>query len=65
MAAFVVEKGTPGFTVGRVENKMGIRQAQVSEMHLENVRVPAEQMIAKPGEGFKLAMRTSVFPLSR
>ena len=58
MAAFVVEKGTPGFTVGRVENKMGIRQAQVSEMHLENVRVPAEQMIAKPGEGFKLAMKT-------
>ncbi len=58
MAAFVVEKGTPGFTVGKVENKMGIRQAQVSEMNLENVRVPAENMIAKPGEGFKLAMAT-------
>lgn len=58
MAAFVVEKGTPGFTVGKVENKMGIRQAPVSEMNLENVRVPAENMIAKPGEGFKLAMKT-------
>lgn len=58
MAAFVVEKGTPGFTVGKVENKMGIRQAQVSELHLENVRVPEENMIAKPGEGFKLAMKT-------
>ncbi len=58
MAAFVVEKGTPGFTVGKVENKMGIRQAQVSEMNLENVRVPEENMIAKPGEGFKLAMAT-------
>ena len=58
MAAFVVEKGTPGFTVGKVENKMGIRSAQVSDMHLENVRVPADHMIAKPGEGFKLAMKT-------
>lgn len=58
MAAFVVEKGTPGFTVGKVENKMGIRQAQVSELNLENVRVPEENMIAKPGEGFKLAMKT-------
>ena len=58
MAAFVVEKGTPGFTVGKVENKMGIRSALVSDMHLENVRVPAENMIAQPGEGFKLAMKT-------
>ena len=58
MAAFVVEKGTPGFTVGQVENKMGIRSAMVSDMHLNNVRVPAENMIAKPGEGFKLAMKT-------
>lgn len=58
MAAFVVEKGAPGFTVGQVEDKMGIRSAQVSDMILENVRVPAENMIAKPGEGFKLAMKT-------
>ena len=58
MCAFVVEKGTPGFTVGKIENKMGIRTAQVSELHLENVEVPEEQMIAKPGEGFKLAMKT-------
>lgn len=58
MAAFVVEKGTPGFTVGKIENKMGIRQAQVCELYLENVRVPEENMIAKPGEGFKLAMAT-------
>lgn len=57
MCAFVVEKGTAGFTVGKVENKMGIRSAQVSELALDNVRVPEESMIAKPGEGFKLAMK--------
>lgn len=58
MAAFVVKKGTPGFTVGQLEDKMGIRSALVSDMHLDSVRVPAENMIAKPGEGFHLAMKT-------
>ena len=58
MACFVLEKGMPGFTIGHIENKMGIRAAQVSELIFENVRVPAENMIAKPGEGFKLAMKT-------
>lgn len=58
MAAFVVEKGTPGFSVGQIEDKMGIRSALVSDLHLNDVRVPAENMIAKPGEGFKLAMKT-------
>ena len=48
----------PVFVVGNVEDKMGIRSAQVSDMHLNDVRVPAENMIAKPGEGFKLAMKT-------
>ena len=51
-------KGMEGFHIGRLENKMGIRSAQVSEMVLENVRVSADRMIAKPGEGFKLAMKT-------
>lgn len=58
MAAFVLEKGMPGFTIGHVENKMGIRAAAVSELFFENVRVPAANMIAAPGEGFKLAMKT-------
>lgn len=58
MCAFVLEKGMEGFHIGRLENKMGIRSAQVSEMVLENVRVSADRMIAKPGEGFKLAMKT-------
>ena len=58
MAAFVLEKGMPGFTVGKVEDKMGIRSAQVCDLHINNVRVSADRMIAKPGEGFKLAMKT-------
>lgn len=58
MAAFVVEKGTPGFSVGKVENKMGIRSAQVSDMILEDVYVPDENMIAPPGKGFQLALKT-------
>jgi butyryl-CoA dehydrogenase len=58
MCAFVVEKGMEGFHVGKLENKMGIRSAKVSEMVLSNVRVSADRMIAKPGEGFKLAMQT-------
>ena len=44
--------------MGKVEDKMGIRSAQVSEMILENVRVPAENMIVPSGDGFKLAMKT-------
>lgn len=58
MCAFVLEKGMEGFYVGKIENKMGIRSAQVSEMVMSQVRVSADRMIAKPGEGFKLAMKT-------
>ena len=58
ISAFIVERTDPGFSVGKVENKMGIRSAQVSDMILEDVYVPDENMIAKPGEGFKLAMKT-------
>ena len=58
LSCFVVKKGTPGFSVGKVEDKMGIRSAQVSEMIMENVRVPAENMVVPSGDGFKLAMKT-------
>lgn len=58
LSCFVVKKGTPGFSVGKIEDKMGIRSAQVSEMILENVRVPKENMIVEFGQGFKLAMKT-------
>ena len=56
MAAFVVEKGTPGFTVGKVEDKMGIRGAAVSELVFEDCVVPKTNLIGKEGEGFKIAM---------
>ena len=58
LSCFIVKKGTPGFKVGKIEDKMGIRSAQVSEMILENVRVPASNMITASGDGFKLAMKT-------
>jgi len=58
MTCFAVERSTPGVSIGHIENKMGIRSAQVSEILLDNVRVPAANMLAQPGEGFKLAMKT-------
>ncbi|MCE9595550.1 MAG: acyl-CoA dehydrogenase family protein [Planctomycetes bacterium] len=59
ISAIVVEKGTPGFTVKKVENKMGIRCVPVVETHFDNVRVPKANLIGgKPGMGFKHAMMT-------
>lgn len=58
LSCFVVKRDTEGVSIGRVENKMGIRCAQVSEVIFENVRVPASALITKHGGGFKLAMKT-------
>ena len=58
MACFVVEKGTPGFTVGSRHNTMGLRSAMVSELYFTDCRVPEANMIAPPGKGFGLAMKT-------
>ena len=57
LSCFVVKAGTPGLRVGKIENKMGIRAAQVSEIILEDVRVPAANKITEEGNGFKLAMK--------
>ena len=57
MAAFIVEKGTPGFTIGSRHNTMGIRSAAVCELYFTDCRVPAANMIAEPGKGFALAMK--------
>lgn len=61
--AFVVEKGTPGFSVGRIEEKMGLRASETAELVLEDCRVPEENLLGgedkyKTKEGFMTAMKT-------
>ena len=56
-SAVVVEKGTPGFTFGKKEKKMGIRASATRELVFQNCLVPEENMIGKPGMGFILTMR--------
>ena len=55
---FIVEKGTPGFTFGKKEDKMGIRASSTRELHFADCRVPAENLIGREGTGFIAAMRT-------
>ena len=57
ISAFVVEQGTPGFTVGKLEKKMGIRGSPTVELLFESCRVPAANMLGAEGEGFKIAMK--------
>jgi alkylation response protein AidB-like acyl-CoA dehydrogenase len=57
ISAFVVEKGTPGFNVGKLEKKMGIRGSPTVELAFENCRVPAANMLGEEGQGFKIAMK--------
>lgn len=53
---FVVEKGTPGFTFGKKEKKMGIRSSATYELVFENCRVPKENLLGNEGDGFKQTM---------
>lgn len=57
-SAFVVEKGTPGFSFGKKENKMGIRASITTELVFDNCRIPKENLIGKEGLGFIVAMKT-------
>jgi alkylation response protein AidB-like acyl-CoA dehydrogenase len=57
-SALVVEKGTPGFTFGKKERKMGIRSSATRELVFRDCRVPAENLISREGMGFIVAMRT-------
>ncbi|MBM3307673.1 MAG: acyl-CoA dehydrogenase family protein [Candidatus Eisenbacteria bacterium] len=63
ISAFIVEKGTPGFTFGKKENKMGIRASATRELVFQDCRVPRENLLGREGMGFLAAMRT--FDLSR
>ncbi|MGO9378869.1 MAG: acyl-CoA dehydrogenase family protein [Dissulfurispiraceae bacterium] len=57
-SAFIVEKGTPGFSFGKKENKMGIRCSITTELVFDNCRIPKENLLAKEGMGFIVAMKT-------
>lgn len=56
ISTFIVEKGTPGFSIGKKEDKMGIRASSTAELIMKDCRVPKENMIGNEGEGFKIAM---------
>ena len=58
ISAFIVEKGTEGFSFGKKEKKMGIRSSPTMEIVFENCRLPAENLLGTEGEGFKVAMKT-------
>lgn len=58
ISAFIVEKSRSGFTVGTVDHKLGIRTSNTVELHLQDVRIPASNLLAKEGEGMKVAMMT-------
>lgn len=58
MSAFIVEAGTPGFSSGNHEDKMGIRGSNTCDLVFEDCRIPAKNLLGKEGEGFKVAMQT-------
>ena len=58
ISAFIVEKGTPGFSFGKKERKMGIRGSATCELVFENCRIPKQNILGKEGQGFKIAMQT-------
>jgi alkylation response protein AidB-like acyl-CoA dehydrogenase len=58
ITAFLVERGFDGFTVGKKEDKLGIRASSTCELILEDCRVPREQVLGEPGKGYKTAIET-------
>ncbi len=56
--AFIIEKGTPGFSFGKHYDKMGIRASATTELIFEDCRVPKENMLGKQGQGFLVALKT-------
>jgi len=58
ISAFIVDKDFPGFSVGRIEEKMGIKGSQTAELIFTDCEVPAENLLGREGDGFKIAMMT-------
>lgn len=58
ISAFIVEKSFPGFSIGKKEDKLGIRASSTTELIFENCIVPKENLIGKEGKGFGIAMKT-------
>lgn len=57
MSAFIIEKGTPGFSGGKKEDKLGMRASETAGLFFDNVRIPKENLLGKVGEGFIQAMK--------
>lgn len=58
LSAFLVERGRSGVSVGKEEDKMGIRSTNTTDVIFQDVRIPADRLLGKEGEGFKIAMQT-------
>lgn len=58
ISAFIVESTDPGFSIGKIEHKMGIRGSQTSELIFEDIKLPADRLLGKENGGFKIAMTT-------
>ena len=58
ISAFIVDKDDPGFKIGKIEHKMGIRGSQTSELIFEDMKLPADRLLGKENGGFKIAMTT-------
>ncbi|MFO8100808.1 MAG: acyl-CoA dehydrogenase family protein [Dehalococcoidia bacterium] len=58
ISAFIVERGTPGFSVGKKERKMGLHPASASELIFDDCRIPAENLIGEEGRGFRIALES-------
>jgi butyryl-CoA dehydrogenase len=58
ISAFIVEKGTEGFSIGKQEHKLGIKGSATCELVFENCRIPKENLLGKEGKGFGIAMKT-------
>jgi alkylation response protein AidB-like acyl-CoA dehydrogenase len=58
VTAFLVERDTPGLTIGRKEDKLGIRASSTCELRFERCRVPASHLLGEPGQGYRIAIET-------